>query len=79
MENLNPKSNPITTITGGLFIVVSLLMYSLPMFMTVHKDFTDKWYIPLIPVGIGVLLLFSPDSIVRGADKTIDKFTDKKE
>ncbi len=76
MENANPKKNPITTVTGALFIVISLLMYALPMVMTVHKDFTDRWYIPLIPVAIGVLLIFSPDSIVTGANKTIDKFTD---
>lgn len=77
MDNLNPKKNPITTIPGMLFIFLGLLMYALPMFMEVKKDFTEQWYIPPLVIAVGTVLIFSPDTIVRGADKTIDRFTDK--
>jgi len=77
MGNLNPKQNPITTIFGALFILVCLLIYSLPLFIEVKKDFTEVWYVPLIPLGIGVLLLLSPDSLVMGAKKIINRKTEK--
>lgn len=76
MKNLNPFTNPITTISGVLFILLGLFMYALPMVMVVHKDFTAVWWGPLIPIGVGALFVLSPESLVRGADKTIDKFTD---
>ena len=77
MGNLNPKQNPITTIFGVLFMLVSLLIYTLPLFMEVKKDFTEVWYVPLIPFGIGILLLLSPDSLVLGAKKIINRKTEK--
>jgi hypothetical protein len=78
MENINPSKNPITTIGGSIAILLALLMYALPMFMEVKKDFTEHWYIPLGMLCVGVLLVLSPDSIVRGANKAIDKGIDEK-
>ncbi len=78
MENLNPKKNPITTIPGLCFIMLGLLMYALPIFVEVKKDFTEIWWIPLLVITIGTVLIFSPDTIVRGANKAIDKTDDIK-
>jgi hypothetical protein len=72
MGNLNPKQNPITTIFGVLFILAGLLMYTLPLFIEVKKDFTESWYTPLIPVGLGFLSLLSPDSLVTGIKRIIE-------
>lgn len=78
MENLNPTKNPITTIPGLLFIILGFLMYALPMFFDLKKDFSEMWYAPLLVIGVGTLLIFSPDSIVRGANKAIDKVSGDK-
>lgn len=75
MKNLNPKQNPITTVFGILFLLVGLLIYSLPLFIEVKKDFTESWYTPLIPIGLGVILLFSPDSLVNGIKRIIETKT----
>jgi uncharacterized membrane protein len=75
MENLNPKTNPITTFLGSLFIALGLLMYALPMFIEVKKDFTEVWYVPLLVITIGACLIFSPDTLVVGAKKAINKGT----
>lgn len=76
MENLNPKKNPITTIPGMLFIFLGLTMYAAPMFVTVKKDFTEIWWVPLLVITVGTVLIFSPDKFVKGADKVIDKGED---
>ncbi len=75
MKNINPKINPVTTVLGFLFIVLGLLMYALPMFIEVKKDFTEVWYVPLLVITIGTVLIFSPDTLVRGANKAINKGT----
>lgn len=77
MGNLNPKQNPITTVFGILFILAGLLMYTLPIFIEVKKDFTEIWYVPLIPISIGFISLLSPDSIVKAIISFITKKTDK--
>lgn len=74
-ENSNPKKNPITSIPGMMFIFLGLLMYALPMFIEVKKDFTEVWYVPLLVITVGVVLIYSPDTLVRGANKVIDKQT----
>jgi hypothetical protein len=75
MKNFDLKENKITTIAGVIFLLISILMYVMPMFFEVKKDFTEKWYVPLIPMAIGVLLMRSPDTIVKGTGKAINKLT----
>lgn len=75
----NLKKDPITTIAGIIFVIISILMYVLPMFMEVGKDFTEKWYVPLIPLIVGVYLMRSPDSIIRFGNRAAAKKIGKKE
>jgi membrane protein CcdC involved in cytochrome C biogenesis len=76
LNNVSVQKHPITTIPGLGFISLGFLMYALPMFMTVKKDFTEQWYIPLMVVILGVILIFSPDTLVKAGDKAIDKGED---
>lgn len=75
-DNISVQKHPITTIPGMLFIFLGFLMYALPMFITVKKDFTENWYIPLLVITIGAVLIFSPDTFIKGANKAIDKGED---
>lgn len=75
----NLKKDPITTIAGIIFVLISILMYMLPMFMQVSKDFTEKWYMPLVPLVVGVYLMRSPDSIIRFGNRAASKRLGKKD
>jgi multidrug efflux pump subunit AcrB len=77
MKNVNLKKDPITTILGMLLVLAAVLVVLAPAFVDVKKDFTAMWWIPAIIGGVGVLLMLSPDTIVRGANKGIDKYTEK--
>lgn len=65
MENLNPKTNPKTTIPGIAFTLISVVMYCikyiLPAFIVLKEELPYTWWEPLAPLGLGVLLLFMND------------------
>lgn len=68
MKNINPKTNPVTTYIGIIFLLVALAIFTLPMFIQV-KEQQPLW----IPSSIGLLglcLLLIPDDI-RGALRKI--------
>jgi len=84
INNANPKHNPITTILGVIFVMISAFMYAvkyfLPAFFELKKEVEIHWYAPIIPLGLGLLLLFMNDSyfarLFDRADKVAAKKTD---
>jgi hypothetical protein len=84
LENVNPKHNPVTTILGTVFVTISAMMYLmkyvLPAFIIFKQDLPYEWYTPILPLGIGILLLFINDEyfnrIFNRADKVVGKKTD---
>lgn len=83
-ENINPKKNPVTTLLGGLFIIISAVMYVIkyivPAFFVLKTEIPYEWYSALIPLSIGVLLIFINDKyfdrIFNRAEKIVSKKTD---
>lgn len=65
IENANPKHNPVTTGLGVCFILISVVMYLikfiLPAFVVLKQDIPYEWYAPLIPLGLGLLLIYMND------------------
>lgn len=88
-ENINPKHNPATTGLGILFMLISVVMYSikyiLPAFIVLKEEMPYEWYTPMIPLGLGLLLLFMTDNYFAEmfglSKKIVEKVsgTDKKE
>lgn len=90
IDNANPKHNPATTGLGILFMLISVLMYSikyiLPAFVVLKQEMPYEWYTPMIPLGLGLILLFMTDDyfaqIFGMGKKIIEKKTgtdDKKD
>lgn len=83
-ENINPNKNPITTILGGLFITISAVMYSVkyivPAFFVLKSEIPFEWYSALLPLAIGIVLIFINDKyferMFSRADKIVSKKTD---
>ena len=84
IENANPKHNPVTTVVGAIFLVIGVVMFImkwiLPAFIVYKAELPYEWYTPIIPVIIGLILLFMTDEyfakIFNRADKIIEKKTD---
>jgi UDP-N-acetylmuramyl pentapeptide phosphotransferase/UDP-N-acetylglucosamine-1-phosphate transferase len=84
ISNADPKRNPVTSLLGGVFIVISSLMYIVkyivPAFVILKQEIPFEWYVPLIPLTIGILLVFINDDyfakIFNRADKVAAKKTD---
>jgi UDP-N-acetylmuramyl pentapeptide phosphotransferase/UDP-N-acetylglucosamine-1-phosphate transferase len=82
--NMNPKHNPVTTLLGGVFILISAAMYIvkyiIPAFVVLKQDIPYDWWIPIIPLVIGLVLVFMNDDyfakIFNRADKIAGKKTD---
>lgn len=81
-ENLNPKKNPVTSILGGIFILISSMMYVIkyivPGFFVLKSEIPYEWYSPLIPLGIGILLVFINDKYFERIFNRADKIAGKK-
>lgn len=65
----------INRVIGALLMLCSVAMYSLPMFIEVKKDFTDHWYVPLIPLAVGTLLFFRLNLFITTSTSVIEKIT----
>lgn len=84
IDNADPKHNPVTTIMGGVFILISggmyIVKYIVPAFVVLKQEIPYDWYIPIIPILIGILLVFINDNyfakIFSRADKVAAKKTD---
>ena len=77
MGNANFNKDKVTTLLGLILVLSALAVLLLPVFINVKKDMIDIWYLPASIGGIGVLLIISPDTIIRGANKGIDKINKK--
>lgn len=66
-ENANPRKNPVTTITGGVFIVLGAVMYTVkylfPLFVTLKQEVHYSDWIPGIMIFIGLVLTFMNDTL----------------
>ncbi len=84
IENANPKKNPITSLIGGVFIMIGALMYVVlyivPAFVILKQEIPFEWYTPIVPIVIGVVLVFLDDAyfarIFNRTDKIVGKKTD---
>jgi len=60
-ENANPKKNPVTNVIGYLFLLITFMMYTtkhvIPAFVILKAELLFEWYIPLIPLTIGIVLI----------------------
>jgi energy-coupling factor transporter transmembrane protein EcfT len=84
MKNANFQKDKVTTILGLILTIPSVLcligVLILTVFIEIKIDFKDLIYVAggLLGVAIlGILLIISPDTIIKGANKGIGKF-DKK-
>jgi len=68
----------VNKIFGIMLMLASVCMYTLPMFMEVKKDFTEQWYIPLIPLVLGWVLYSKPELFTSLSKDAIEKATNKK-
>lgn len=83
-ENINPKRNPVTTFLGGVFIAISagmfIIKYLVPAFVVLKQEIPFEWYGPIIPLAIGILLVFINDDyfarIFNRADSVVAKRTE---
>lgn len=84
IENANPKRNPMTTFPGIVFLLISAIMYVIkyivPAFVVLKAEIPYEWYTPLLPLAVGLLLMFINDSyferIFNRADRIVGKKTD---
>lgn len=65
----NIKNSPITTILGAIWVVMATAVYWVewPVSISLEKE--------LIGLAVGVLLMFSPDSILSGLKSLFKKKT----
>lgn len=61
INNINPTKNPITTITGIVFGLLSLITFYLPSMVELKEPLPE--YLALSLGVIGVILYVAPDSI----------------
>ncbi len=76
MKNANLKKDPITTIFGVIMISISIAM-GVGLFLDYTEYTHIKAIVAVLVLVVGILFLRSPDSLVAGANKVINKGTDK--
>lgn len=64
-------------IIGVLFSLLGLVMYTLPLFIDVKKDFTEQWYLPLVLTTFGIVIAYDPNLLVSKFSKASDKIIEK--
>jgi len=66
-ENINPKKNPVTSITGGVFIILGAVMYTVkylfPLFVVLKQEVHYSDWIPGVMIFIGLTLTFMNDTL----------------
>ncbi len=82
IENVNIKRNPVTSIIGGVFLLITALMYVVkyivPAFVVLKQEIPYEWYGPLVPLLIGILLIFINDEYFARIFSRVDKVAAKK-
>jgi hypothetical protein len=84
IDNVNPRHNPVTTVLGCVFVTISAVMYVmkyvLPAFMEFKQELPYEWYTPLLPLTVGIVLMFINDNyfnrIFNRAEKIVSKKTE---
>lgn len=84
IQNVNPKRNPVTSVLGCVFVVISggmyIIKYMVPAFFMLKQEIPFDWYTPILPLLIGLVLIFINDDyfarIFNRADKVVGKKTD---
>ena len=68
-ENSNPKKNPMTTYPGIMFIILSIVMYTVkylaPLFFTLKQEVNYSDWIPGVMLFIGLLLCYMSDEYFK--------------
>ncbi|MFM6254260.1 MAG: hypothetical protein ACKPEQ_34825, partial [Dolichospermum sp.] len=58
IENVNIKTNPVTTLLGGVFMSISATMYCikyiLPAFFELKSEVPYEWHTPFWPLLLGL-------------------------
>lgn len=82
IENANPKRNPMTSWPGVLFILISagmfIVQYIVPVFFVLKQEIPYAWWVPIVPLGIGILLIFINDQYFERIFTRVDKVASKK-
>lgn len=82
IDNVNIKRNPVTSVLGGGFIIITFLMYLvkyvIPAFVILKQEIPYEWYTPLLPLAIGILLVFINDDYFSRIFSRVDKVAAKK-
>lgn len=82
LQNIDPKRNPYTSIGGALFIIIGAFMYGVkyiaPAFIVLKQDIPYEWWTPIIPIIVGVILIFINDDYFARFFSRIDKIAGKK-
>ena len=74
INNINPKTNPVTTFLGVFLMVISIGMLIVPMFYEVKE--TLDWWLPATIGVVGLSLLLIPDDLKGGLKKLINRKSD---
>lgn len=74
-NNLNPKSNPITTIFGAILFVIGLALLLMPLFVAPKAVLPTYATWIFLVVGFGLILV--PDSILTVFTKVVNKKSDQ--
>lgn len=72
------KKSIMNKIIGSILMATTCAMYIVPMFYPVKRDFTDVWYVPLIPLTAGMIMYFKPNLFITTSNTIIEKITNKK-
>jgi hypothetical protein len=70
-SNLNPKSNPITTIFGAILFIIGLTLLLMPLILTPRAVLPT--YVIWIFLVVGFGLILAPDSILTVFTKVVNK------
>lgn len=82
LENANVKQR--TTKFGWIFILISasmyVVLYIVPVFVVLKQEIPYEWWTPIIPLIIGIVLVFINDDyfarIFNRSEKIVAKKTD---
>jgi sRNA-binding carbon storage regulator CsrA len=75
-NNLNPKTNPITTILGAVLLTIGLGSFVMPMFLELREDLNI--YLKAAFTLSGFLCLLAPDALVGIVTDALKKFLSNK-
>jgi uncharacterized membrane protein YkgB len=75
IKNIDPKTNPKTTIIGGILFIIGLALLLMPLFATPRAELPD--YVKWIFLVAGFGLLLAPDTILAVFTKVVNKKSDQ--